>query len=39
MTVRDQGCMSGYSLTIGLPLNPRCALIAIPVENQGTVDL
>jgi hypothetical protein len=39
VSVRDHGCMSGFSLGVGLPLAPRCALVAIPVENKGAIDL
>jgi len=37
--VADSGCASGFSLGVGLPLDPRCALVALPVENRGKLDL
>jgi len=37
--VNDPGCASGFSLGVGLPLDPRCALVALPVEERGTLDL
>ncbi len=37
--VNDLGCASGFSLGLGLPLDPRCALVALPVEDRAKLDL
>ena len=38
VSLRDTGCASGFSLGVGLPLEPTCALVAIPVEERGKID-
>ena len=38
VSVRDEGCASGFSLGVGLTVDPTCALVAIPVEQRGKID-
>ena len=35
----DTGCLSGHSISIGLPLEQHCALVATPSEQHGKLDL
>jgi hypothetical protein len=37
--VDDPGCMSGSSLGVGMALDPRCAFVALPVEERRKLDL
>lgn len=39
IVAKDSGCQSGHSFVLALPIDLNCALIAIPQDRAGTVDL